>query len=717
MNKRIISLCAVVLGAVGTYGIAGVSLKADDQRENAIEATMTSSEISETSESETTTSTIDTQSSQSVTEEHPETTTTSTKQSSEETSKQSSSAESESTEATSSTAQSSHSTSGGSSTEESLQTGESATSTASSTSRSSSTAVESTTSTITTTSNTISTTPASADHSEKNSNNDHHQVDRREDTFDSNDTSEATAPSILHSDIVDSVQPSVTTDSPISTYSSDGPNGISDGGNANLDKSFLVSEMAQSDLLGYELPLLNSFKDKNQAVLIYEGIKQVGKIASIENTASERYSKGFETTEDLFKQVGKELFDNETIANKVGDIAFSEKQAGDFLYKNNNLIGLYLGSDYYLCVKEKDKKKIVTMEKIDSKQSQQLTIKHIGTLTLTEYGKKVEKSYPASFDFQRNNQTDKFIEEIGKSAQSLGEKYDVFASVMIAQAILESGSGTSELSRQPNFNLFGMKGSYNGNSVIFATQEDRGNGDLYTIQDSFRKYSDYAHSLEDYVKLIRGGIQGNDLFYKGAWRSTAKNYLKTADFLTGKYATDTEYNRKLSSLIATYHLTQFDKQKSKKGPVGQQTSAIMQGKDSIPKEYREKMRFPDYDGKNYNTSGSYPVGQCTWYAFNRVAQLGKHVDEFMGNGGEWGQKGKALGYKVTQEPTAGYLVSFTPGTAGSDPSYGHVAFVEAVGPDGILISEGNVVGGTIISYRVIPNSLARSNLVSYIEPK
>ena len=34
--------------------------------------------------------------------------------------------------------------------------------------------------------------------------------------------------------------------------------------------------------------------------------------------------------------------------------------------------------------------------------------------------------------------------KIGETARELGEKYDVFASVMIAQAILESGSGESQ---------------------------------------------------------------------------------------------------------------------------------------------------------------------------------------------------------------------------------------------------------------------------------
>jgi surface antigen len=43
--------------------------------------------------------------------------------------------------------------------------------------------------------------------------------------------------------------------------------------------------------------------------------------------------------------------------------------------------------------------------------------------------------------------------------------------------------------------------------------------------------------------------------------------------------------------------------------------------------------------------------------------------------------------------------------------------VEAVGKDGILISEGNVIDDKTISYRIIPNELAYSQSVSYIAPK
>lgn len=501
-------------------------------------------------------------------------------------------------------------------------------------------------------------------------------------------------------------QPSVVVPvAPLPTVGSSNPLGNRE---VELDERLRVSQVAESDFNGYELPLLSSFNDSKQGVLIYEGLKQLGE--------KEKDYTVQELVEGLFSQ----LF-NEGLADK-NLLAIEEKdlQPGDLLLVENRIIGLYLGEDHYLTVQEKEaedleeeSKQEVVISRLSEREEEKRSGKRSANLTKTAYAEEVEKDYPASFEIDANDQTQQFIDQLAVDAQKLGLKYDVFASVMIAQAILESGSGTSGLSVAPNYNLFGVKGSYSGQSVSLPTQEDRGNGELYTISAAFRRYPSYAESLGDYVSLIREGISGNGNYYQEVWRSESKNYLRAAQALTGKYATDTTYHKKISSIIAAYHLTLYDEPLSESGS----TSAILQGKESIPAAYRKKMKLPDYDGKNYNTSGSYPVGQCTWYAFNRVAQLGGHVDDFMGNGGEWGAKGRALGYEVTQTPKAGYLVSFTPGTAGSDPRYGHVAFVEAVTDEGILISEGNVVGGTTISYRVISNDLAKSNLVSYIKPK
>lgn len=142
-----------------------------------------------------------------------------------------------------------------------------------------------------------------------------------------------------------------------------------------------------------------------------------------------------------------------------------------------------------------------------------------------------------------------FLDYIGNSARKLASNNDLYASVMIAQAMVESGWGTSGLASAPNYNLFGIKGDYNGESVNMGTQEDDGSGNLYSIDSNFRKYPSYKESLEDYVSLLRGGTSGNSQLYAGAWKSNTTSYKDATKFLTGRYATDTTYADKLNSII------------------------------------------------------------------------------------------------------------------------------------------------------------------------
>ncbi|MGX7025049.1 glucosaminidase domain-containing protein [Vagococcus hydrophili] len=172
-----------------------------------------------------------------------------------------------------------------------------------------------------------------------------------------------------------------------------------------------------------------------------------------------------------------------------------------------------------------------------------------------------ESSFVSTTDikFIKNQTTEDFIESIGDKAREIGQEYDLYASVMIAQAILETGSGNSELSQAPNHNLFGIKGSYKGQSVSYNTSEDNGKGSLYTIKAEFRKYPGYKESFEDYAELLTDTKKGNGDFYKGTWKKNAKTYQEATKSLTGKYATDTSYDQKLNKLIETYDLTFFDK--------------------------------------------------------------------------------------------------------------------------------------------------------------
>ena len=64
-----------------------------------------------------------------------------------------------------------------------------------------------------------------------------------------------------------------------------------------------------------------------------------------------------------------------------------------------------------------------------------------------------------------------FIEKVGVMASENMKKTGILASLTIAQAILESGWGRSALSQPPNYNLFGIKGDYNGAYCTFPTSE------------------------------------------------------------------------------------------------------------------------------------------------------------------------------------------------------------------------------------------------------
>lgn len=151
-----------------------------------------------------------------------------------------------------------------------------------------------------------------------------------------------------------------------------------------------------------------------------------------------------------------------------------------------------------------------------------------------------------------------FLNDIIPSATSIAAKNDLYASVMLAQAVLESGWGKSSLGSAPNYNLFGIKGDYEGESVVKDTLEDSGNQDYYEIVANFRKYPSYKESLEDYAHLLKNGTNWDPNYYSGAWKSNAVTYKDATNHLTGRYATDAAYATKLNRIIEEHQLTIYD---------------------------------------------------------------------------------------------------------------------------------------------------------------
>lgn len=160
-----------------------------------------------------------------------------------------------------------------------------------------------------------------------------------------------------------------------------------------------------------------------------------------------------------------------------------------------------------------------------------------------------------------------YIAELSAHAQGVASANDLYASVMIAQAIVESGWGGSSLSQSPYHNLFGIKGSYNGQTVYMNTLEYL-NGQWVTMKEPFKKYPSYAQSFADNAATLRNVVIGGQYYYRGAWKSNTSSYRDATAWLTGRYATAPNYASALNTIIESYNLTRFDTPGSGNGSMG-----------------------------------------------------------------------------------------------------------------------------------------------------
>src|SRR5699024_697917 len=123
--------------------------------------------------------------------------------------------------------------------------------------------------------------------------------------------------------------------------------------------------------------------------------------------------------------------------------------------------------------------------------------------------------------------------------------FGIPASITLAQGILESDSGRSELTRKSN-NHFGIKcHDWKGQSV---THDDDLRGEC------FRKYKNPNYSFRDHSLFLRNRPRYGQLF-----DLPINDYKRWARGLkSAGYATDPAYPRKLISIIERYELHQYD---------------------------------------------------------------------------------------------------------------------------------------------------------------
>ena len=150
-----------------------------------------------------------------------------------------------------------------------------------------------------------------------------------------------------------------------------------------------------------------------------------------------------------------------------------------------------------------------------------------------------------------------FIPKVAPIIQKINSEFGdkLYNSVVIAQAILETGFGSSSLMMKANA-IFGIKATKTWKGKVYnsKTKECYDGVSMTDVQACFRAYDSLDDSVRDYFKLITGSKR-----YEGALNQiSAFECIKAIK--NGGYATDPKYVDSVMKLITTNNLTVYDKQ-------------------------------------------------------------------------------------------------------------------------------------------------------------
>ena len=159
------------------------------------------------------------------------------------------------------------------------------------------------------------------------------------------------------------------------------------------------------------------------------------------------------------------------------------------------------------------------------------------------------------------------VEKVGPLCTNDQKKTGILASVSMAQFILESGYGKTDLAQNAN-NCFGMKKTLSGNtwtgstwdgvSVYTKTTKECYDGvNFVDVKADFRKYPCVEKSIADHSAYLLGAKNGDKYRYEGLKGCT--DYKKAIQIIKdGGYATDPDYVRKICNIIERWGLTKFN---------------------------------------------------------------------------------------------------------------------------------------------------------------
>ena len=200
-----------------------------------------------------------------------------------------------------------------------------------------------------------------------------------------------------------------------------------------------------------------------------------------------------------------------------------------------------------------------------------------------------------------------FIENVAKYVNKYAYVFGIEVySPIIAQAILESDWGESELARKYH-NYFGLKcgNSWKGKSVNMATKEEYKVGTLTNIRDNFRVYDSMEAGIKGYFNFINTSRYAN---LRGV--KDPEEYIKRIKF--DGYATSSKYVDNIMRVIRDNKLTRFDyKAGGRVVKKEELTSKALSGKEIIDILAKRVMRgdYGNGDDRKEMLGELYPIVQ------------------------------------------------------------------------------------------------------------
>ena len=258
---------------------------------------------------------------------------------------------------------------------------------------------------------------------------------------------------------------------------------------------------------------------------------------------------------EVYTYEGRQYQDALDVCSNIAELGFHNR-------------GVKAGSGLYVIRKTKAKSMLIEVCFCDNQ-------KDVDTYNAIGGADAIAKAiYKAIYDYavlpepttkeNHNMSKDDFIEFVGEIARrDWIERKLVLPSVVVAQAIKESASGTSELAQKANA-LFGIKkNGWTGKTYIKDASEQNKDGSYRTDRNvEWRAYDSWEESIIDhntYIATRKIGNQTEPNWYNVIGEESyvlAVQHLQDAQFA---YATSKTYAESLiHDYIEKYNLTRFD---------------------------------------------------------------------------------------------------------------------------------------------------------------